>query len=76
MDYVNGMHAVTNDYSRISLEAARRCGSPCTAPAVRRGDVIAFNGALGHGSLETCDGESTRHSFTAHFAPAHARIQR
>lgn len=72
-----GAHSiVTNDYSRINLDAARRFGSVCTAPAVRRGDVIAFNGAMVHGSLETCDQGSTRHSLTAHFAPSHAKIQR
>jgi len=72
-----GPHSiVTDDYSRINLEAARRFGSACTAPAFRRGDVIAFNGAMVHGSLETCDSGSTRHSLTAHFAPAHAKIQR
>ena len=71
------MHSsVTDDYSRISLEAARRCGSPCTAPAVRCGDVIAFNGGMVHGSLETRDSASTRHSLTAHFAPAHANSKR
>ena len=72
-----GAHSmVTDDYSRINLEASRRCGSPCTAPAMARGDVIAFNGAMVHGSLETRDSGSTRHSLTAHFAPAHAKIQR
>lgn len=72
-----GPHSiVTDDYSRINLDAARRCGSACTAPAFRRGDVIAFNGAMVHGSLETSDSGSTRHSLTAHFAPAHAKIQR
>jgi phytanoyl-CoA hydroxylase len=72
-----GPHSiVTDDYSRINLEASHRCGSPCTAPAARRGDVIAFNGAMVHGSLETCDRRSTRHSLTAHFAPAHAKIVR
>lgn len=67
---------VTNDYSEQTLEASRRCGTVCTAPAVRRGDVIAFNGAIVHGSLETIDAGSTRHSLTAHFAPASARIER
>lgn len=72
-----GPHSiVTNDYSRINLDAARAFGSPCTAPAVRRGDVIAFNGAMVHGSLETRDRERTRHSLTAHFAPSRAKIQR
>ncbi len=67
---------VTDDYSQQTLEASRRCGTVCTAPAVRRGDVIAFNGAIVHGSLATIDPESTRHSLTAHFAPTSARIER
>lgn len=67
---------VTDDYSQTTLEAARLCGTPCTAPATRRGDLIAFNGALVHGSLETIDHATTRHSLTAHFAPASAKIQR
>lgn len=72
-----GPHSsVTNDYSRTNLDAARRVGTPCTVPAVRRGDVIAFNGALVHGSLETSDRDVTRHSLAAHFAPSHAKIQR
>lgn len=72
-----GAHSVvTDDYSQATLETARRCGTPCTAPAVRRGDLIAFNGALVHGSLETIDRATTRHSLTAHFAPASAVIQR
>ena len=71
-----GMHNVTDDYSRISLDAARRCGVPCAAPAMRRGDVVAFDGGMVHGSLETCDTVSTRHSLAAHFAPTRATIQR
>ncbi len=72
-----GAHScVTDDYSATSLNAAREHGTPCTAPAVRRGDVVAFNGALVHGSLETRDGSLTRHSLTAHFGPTHATIVR
>jgi len=67
---------VTDDYSQATLETARCYGTPCTAPAVRRGDLIAFNGAIVHGSLETVDRASTRHSLTAHFGPASAVIQR
>lgn len=71
------MHSVvTDDYSRQSLAAARSRGTACVAPALRRGDLIAFNGALVHGSLETRDGDRTRHSLTAHFGPARAKIVR
>lgn len=72
-----GAHSiVTSDYSQQSLTAARSHGTACLAPAIRRGDVIAFNGALVHGSLETRDRASTRHSLAAHFGPAHAKIIR
>jgi phytanoyl-CoA hydroxylase len=63
-------------YKRLVVDIIRKHNLKCTAPALRRGDVLFWHAKTIHGSLETLQPEFSRSSLTAHFLPiSHQLLQ-
>lgn len=56
-------------YKALVLDVIDKYKLTCRAPAMRKGDVLFWSSQTIHGSLETCQPERSRCSFTAHFIP-------
>ena len=56
-------------YKKLIVEIIRDHGLVCTAPALKKGDVLFWHSSTIHGSLETRQPEFSRSSLTAHFIP-------
>ncbi len=61
-------------YKSLVVDIIRKHGLPCTAPALRRGDVLFWHARTIHGSLESRQPDFSRSSLTAHFIPASHRF--
>ena len=61
-------------YKKLVIEAIRRHGLECRAPALRRGDVLFWSSKTMHGSLDTTQPQFSRSSFTAHYIPDSSRF--
>lgn len=65
-----------NRYKDLVVDIIRKCNLKCTAPALRRGDVLFWHAKTIHGSLETRQPQFSRSSLTAHFLPnSHQLLQ-
>lgn len=56
-------------YKSLVVDIIRKHDLACTAPALRRGDVLFWHSRTIHGSLESRQPEFSRSSLTAHFIP-------
>ncbi|MEO5569287.1 MAG: phytanoyl-CoA dioxygenase family protein [Bacteroidia bacterium] len=61
-------------YKQLIKDIIKKFNLKCTAPAVRKGDVIFWHGKTIHGSLETAQPQYSRASYTGHFIPESTRF--
>ncbi len=56
-------------YKKLVVDTINQYNLTCTAPAMKKGDVLFWHGKTIHGSLPTTQPEYSRSSFTAHYIP-------
>lgn len=56
-------------YKKLVVDTINQYNLICTAPALKKGDVLFWHGKTIHGSLPTTQPEYSRSSFTAHYIP-------
>lgn len=56
-------------YKELVIDVIRRHRLQCSAPALRKGDVLLWSSKTIHGSLATTEPHRSRASFTAHYVP-------
>lgn len=61
-------------YVQSVVDRMRETGAEVRAPALRKGDVLFWNGLTIHGSLNSHDPERSRSSITCHAIPASHRF--
>jgi phytanoyl-CoA hydroxylase len=61
-------------YKQLVLDAIRKHGLECRAPALNKGDLLFWSSKTIHGSMETTQPERSRSSVTAHYIPASTRF--
>ncbi|HZV84170.1 MAG TPA: hypothetical protein VFF48_04205, partial [Brevundimonas sp.] len=61
-------------YVQSVVDRMRETGAEVRAPALRKGDVLFWNGLTIHGSLNSHDPERSRSSITCHAIPASHRL--
>lgn len=61
-------------YKRAVVEAVRSAGLDCSAPHLRKGDVLLWSSLLVHGSLEALRPGVSRASLTAHYLAESAEM--